>query len=122
MHIQKQALHAKNLKKITDIGLHNYGGDAGNTLQYVLKSFTDAQQQRQHGEKQAFNKDKQWNGNEAMHIKQPCTRKIWKKITVIVLHKYGGDVGNTLHYVLKSFTNAQQMRHNDQEREQTVER
>ena len=79
MHIQKQALHAKNLKKITDIGLHNYGGDAGNTLQYVLKSFTDAQQQRQHGEKQAFNKDKQWNGNEAMHIKQPCTRKIWKK-------------------------------------------
>ena len=43
---------AKNLQKITVIGLYNYGEDVGNTLQYVLKSFTDAQQQRQHGEKQ----------------------------------------------------------------------
>ena len=41
---------AKNLQKITVIVLYNYGGDAGNTLQYVLKSFTDAQQQRQHGQ------------------------------------------------------------------------
>ena len=39
---------AKNLQKITVIVLYNYGGDAGNTLQYVLKSFTDAQQLRHH--------------------------------------------------------------------------
>ena len=41
----------KICKKITVIGLYNYGEDVGNTLQYVLKSFTDAQQQRQHGQK-----------------------------------------------------------------------
>ena len=42
---------SRNLQKITVIGLYNYGEDVGNTLQYVLKSFTDAQQQRQHEHK-----------------------------------------------------------------------
>ena len=41
---------AKNFQNITVIGLYNYGEDVGNTLQYVLKSLTDAQQQRQHGQ------------------------------------------------------------------------
>ena len=54
--------------------------------------------------------------------KAPKARKIWKKITVIVLHKYGGDVGNTLQYVLKSFTDAQQQRQHGEKQRQTVER
>ena len=39
-----------------------------------------------------------------------------------MLYNYGGDAGNTLQYVLKSFTDAQQLRHHEQKRGQTEER
>jgi len=58
---------AKNLKKITDIGLHNYGGDAGSTLQYVLKSFTDAQQLR-HYEQKRRQTEERWRSSGSRNL------------------------------------------------------
>ena len=65
---------AKNLQKITVIVLYNYGGDAGNTLQYVLKSFTAAQQLRHHEQKRGQTEER-WR-NIAYKKTGPGTRKI----------------------------------------------